>query len=71
MPKKTDLPSTTDNILITAAKSVGTAAGKMASVLGVTPETPLAKSTKVPKLPKKNKSRLPRRQKKVLRERHP
>ncbi len=69
MPKKKDPPSTTDNILITAAKSVGTAAGKMASVLGVTPETPPAKSAKVPKLKKKNKSRLPRRQKKALRTR--
>ena len=50
--------------LVTAAKTIGKAAGKIASLagahLGPPPRSP-------GKLPKKNKSRLPRRQKKAMR----
>ena len=57
---------------VDAAKAIGGAAGKIASLAGVTPpaEEPapprkIAKAKKG-KLLKKNKSRLPRRQKKAL-----
>jgi hypothetical protein len=52
-----------EGVLVTAAKTLGTAAGKIASAVGATTPT---KSVKVPKLAKKNKSRLPRREKKKL-----
>jgi hypothetical protein len=57
MPKKpTTPPDTKDN----------SPAGKIASPASVTPEPPLrAKTTKKGKLPKKDKRRLPRRQKKA------
>ncbi len=53
--------------LVAAAKVVGAAAGKIAAIAEsiVEPIVP-KKSTKIPKLAKKNKSRLPRRQKKAL-----
>ena len=66
--KKRVEPETQDSSLATAAKIVGAAAGKIASLAGVTepaPAPPQTKSTKVPKLQKKDKSRLPRRQKKA------
>jgi hypothetical protein len=50
-----------DTVLVTAAKSIGEVAGKIASAVGITPAKP-----KIPKLAKKNKTRLPRRQKKAL-----
>jgi len=59
MPKKkTEEPP--DGILVTAAKAIGEAAGKVAAAVGVTPPKP-----KVPKLAKKHKTRLPRKQKKA------
>jgi hypothetical protein len=68
MPKKpTASKKTEDNILVSAAKAIGSAAGKLASLAGAPPEArPPAKSTKVGKLPKKKTNRLPRRQKKAL-----
>jgi len=56
-----------DNVLVNTAKVIGTAAGKVASLVGAVPdETPLpTKSVKKGKLLKKNKSRLPRRLKKA------
>ena len=54
---------TEGSILASAAKAIGAAAGKIASLAGVVPSRPKAKKT--PKLQKKNKSRLPRRQKKA------
>jgi len=58
--------SSEKNILVNAAKAIGTAAGTIASLAGVTPDEPAsAKTVKKTKLPKKNKSRLPRRQKKA------
>ena len=58
MSEETNLES---KVLKKAAKSIGTAAGKIAHVIGVK-----AEEKAVGKLPKKNKSRLPRRQKKAL-----
>jgi|HubBroStandDraft_1064217.scaffolds.fasta_scaffold221208_2 hypothetical protein len=71
MPKKpTTPPETDDNILVSAAKAIGSAAGKIASLAGAPPEVrPATKSTKVGKLPKKEGHRLPRRQKKAQQKR--
>ena len=66
--KKVTEPATDDGILTTAAKAIGTAAGKIASLAGVTepaPAPPHTISTKQPKLQKKNKHRLPRWEKKA------
>ena len=60
--KKPVEPETEESILATAAKAIGTAAGKIAALAGVAPSPPKVKK---PKLQKKNKSRLPRRQKKA------
>ena len=71
MPKK---DKTDESVLEAAAKTIGKAAGKAAAVAGLEageaappaarPNTP--KKEKIPKLVKKNKSRLPRREKKAL-----
>jgi hypothetical protein len=56
------------SVLVEAAKTIGTAAGKIASLVAEAAPAPLhPKSIKPQKLQKKNKSRLPRRQKKALR----
>jgi hypothetical protein len=56
----------TKDVLIAAAKAIGSAAGTVASVAGVHGETTAAAAPKASgKLPKKNKSRLPRRVKKA------
>ena len=60
--KKPVEPETEEGVLATAAKAIGTAAGKIAALAGVAPSPP---KLKIPKLQKKNKSRLPRRQKKA------
>jgi hypothetical protein len=54
------------NALVSAAETVGAAIGKVAALVGAgdKPKTP-PKSVKIPKLAKKNKSRLPRKQKKA------
>ncbi len=53
--------------LVAAAEAVGAAAGKVAAMVGVTAERPNTPPTpKIGKLKPKNKSRLPRRQKKAL-----
>ena len=66
----TDVPaepakeSSPEGALVKAAKTVGQAAGKIATAVGVAkPANP--PKPKVPKLAKKNKPRLPRRQKKA------
>lgn len=52
--------------LVEAAKTIGKAAGKVvAAVEGV-----MQKSSKIPKLAKKNKPRLPRREKKARQKAH-
>lgn len=66
--KKLIEPETEGGILATTARAIGNAAGKVASLAGVAEPAPApsqTKSTKKPKLQKKNKSRLPRRQKKA------
>ncbi|HYW46743.1 MAG TPA: hypothetical protein VE959_28005 [Bryobacteraceae bacterium] len=66
--KKPIEPETQDSVLAATAKAVGTAAGKIASLAGVAEPAPApsqTKSMKQPKLQKKNRSRLPRRQKKA------
>jgi hypothetical protein len=76
MAKKKDTQEApAEGVLVTAAKKIGKTAGKVAAVAGVTVEPPAeaappapkpqTKSTKVPKLEKKNKARLPRKQKKA------
>jgi hypothetical protein len=54
------------NAPVSAAEPAGAPAGKVAAVAGAgdKPKTP-PKSVKIPKLAKKNKSRLPRKQKKA------
>ena len=55
-----------DNILVTAAKTVGRAAGKIAALAGAeaAPSTSEPKATKPGKLAPKQKNRLPRKVKK-------
>ena len=57
---------TDESILTSAAKIVGTAAGKIASIVGVAPEVRSASTniSRKGKLQKKHRSRLPRRKKK-------
>ncbi len=64
MPKKTAATPETgeESILVTAAKAIGTAAGKVARLAGAGEPV---KSQKIPKLAKKNKSKLPRKEKKA------
>ena len=56
-----------DSALVSAAEAVGTAVGKVAALVGAAGEKPKTppKRVKIPKLAKKNKSRLPRKQKKT------
>jgi hypothetical protein len=59
-----------DSGLVAAARAVGSAAGKIAHLAGVKGEaalasTPASKTQKVGKLHKKDRHRLPRRQKKA------
>ena len=66
--KKLIEPENKGSTLATTAKGMGAAAGKTASLTGIAEPAappPQTKSTKQPKLQKKNKSRLPRRQKKA------
>jgi hypothetical protein len=67
MPKKKETIETPDeSILVTAAKAIGTAAGKVARLAGATGDISApAKSQKTPKLSKKSNQKLPRRQKKA------
>ena len=63
-----------EGILVKAAKAIGTAAGKVAKLAGATAASDGADprpsksaiSQKIPKLAKKNKQRLPRKEKKAL-----
>ena len=52
-----------ETVLAKAAKKIGEVAGKVAAVAGAAPSTP--KKERVGKLVKKNKTRLPRKEKKV------
>jgi len=57
-----------EGLLVSAAKTIGKAAGKIAAASGIKPETETSAQPKPRKRPgtfaPKNKSRLPRRQKK-------
>jgi hypothetical protein len=55
------------DVLVNAAKAIGTAAGKVVALAGAAPggTPPPAKSMKKGKLPKKDKPHLPRRLKKA------
>jgi len=63
-------PETDESLLVTVAKTIGHAAGKLSVKAGIEPSPESQKATpptpKIPKLAPKNKSRLPRRQKKAL-----
>jgi len=65
--KKAAEPATEDSLMTTAAKAIGTAAGKIASMAGAepAPARPHTVSMKPPKLQKKHKHRLPRWEKKA------
>ena len=64
--KKEKKEEPTDGVLVAAAKTIGAAAGTIAAAVGVTgPVKDTPPKPKVPKLVKKNKSRLPRREKKA------
>jgi hypothetical protein len=68
--KKEEQEQPAEGALATVAKAVGKAAGKVAKVAAaveaaVVP-SPAPKKVKIPKLAPKNKSRLPRKQKKAL-----
>lgn len=69
MPKKAkETESKEENLLVSAAKTIGKAAGKIAAVSGVhLPEAgqPAHAQRSKGKLAPKNKARLPRRQKKA------
>ena len=64
MAKKTEEQN--EGVLTAAAKSVGKAAGKIAATVVSGGSAPPKPATKLEKLQKKNKSRLPRKQKKAL-----
>jgi hypothetical protein len=73
MPKK-EKPdkSSEEGVLVSTAKAIGTAAGKVAKLVGATGAPHAgepAVSQKVPKLSKKDKHRLPRKEKKALQKR--
>ncbi|MEP6713931.1 MAG: hypothetical protein ABJC09_00050 [Terriglobia bacterium] len=61
MANKKETQEPTDGVLVAAAKTIGLAAGSIAAAVGMT----APQKQKVPKLVNKNKSRLPRRQKKA------
>ena len=58
--KETEPAKTDESLIVSAAKVIGSTAGKIASLAGATAPAP-----KIKKLVAKGKSRLPRRQKKV------
>jgi F420-0:gamma-glutamyl ligase len=71
MPKqKETAKKAEDSVLVSAAKAIGKAAGEVAKLAGAEPE-PRARavSQKIPKLTKKNKTKLPRREKKAAQKR--
>jgi hypothetical protein len=61
MANKEKVPEQPEGVLVAAAKSIGAAAGTIAAAVGITAQ----RQPKVRKLVNKNKSRLPRRQKKT------
>src|ERR1700760_3939296 len=65
-PAMSKKQTTDENLLISSAKAVGTAAGKIAALAVVTAEAvPTPKTVRPGKLQKKDRHRLPRREKKA------
>jgi|HubBroStandDraft_6_1064221.scaffolds.fasta_scaffold522503_2 hypothetical protein len=62
---KSKTPETHDDLLTGAAKAIGSAAGKIASLTGVAEPAPAHRSSKPAKLKKKNNTHLPRKMKKA------
>jgi hypothetical protein len=62
MANKKKVPEQPEGVLVAAAKGLGAAAGTIAAAVGITAHP----QPKVRKLVNKNKSRLPRRQKKAV-----
>ncbi len=65
MTKEKETKDESEAVLVTAAKTIGTAVGKVAAAVGITTDAKAGKP-KVARLAKKNKARLPRKQKKAL-----
>jgi hypothetical protein len=67
--KKEATEAPAEGVLVQAAKTLGDAAGKIATAVGVGGGVGVPKPAKpkAQKLPKKNKSRLPRKEKKAAR----
>ena len=69
MPKtkktETEKPNNPEGVLEQAAKAIGSAVGTIAAKTGIAHANASPTQPKAGKLPKKNKSRLPRRQKKA------
>jgi hypothetical protein len=70
--EKTDTDNKSQGILVATAKAIGKAAGTMASTVGhhkapaLSASAPEVQKSKRGKLPKRVKTRLPRREKKAL-----
>lgn len=64
MPRKIKSPDE-ESLLVSAAKSIGKAAGTIAAASGLTPKGESQPKKRKAKLAPKNKARLPRRQKKA------
>jgi hypothetical protein len=63
---KTEKKTKAKSVLVEAAEAIGAATGKIAALAGATADkAPAPKAVRKPKLAAKNKSRLPRRQKKA------
>ena len=58
--QKIDKEEPAEPVLVSAAKAIGGAAGKIASLIGATPEALPAKSMKKPKLPNRDKHQIGR-----------
>ena len=67
MSNEKEIKDGSEAVLVIAAKTIGTAVGKVAAAAGITTHAPARTGKpKVAKLAKKNKARLPRKQKKTV-----
>ena len=67
MAKKKDPSEAAYGVLVTAAKTIGTTAGKIVAAVGVSaPSEPNRPKARTPKVKKKNKARSPQGQKKSV-----
>ena len=68
MTEEKETQDSSEGVLVAAAKTIGTTAGTIAAAVGLTTSRPVKTAKKkAPPLPKKNKARLPRKQKKAAR----